>query len=95
MNQRYFSNIYWHFTGSPDNVNWSDCKKPKDILKYGKPKDEVKAFDIAIKILSSQVLKATCIENISAKIKTEKFCCVTDIPLMGVVHNFGHSGFEN
>lgn len=80
--QSYFSNIYWHFTGSPNNLDWNKIKMPKDILSNGK---KIKSDKIAIKhlleILDSKKLKATAVEQIENVYETEKFCCVTDIPL--------------
>lgn len=79
--QRYYSNIYWHLTGSPKDVDWSKAKKPKDILKQGAPRSASESFDILKLILSSRTLKGTCVEFITDSINTDKFCCVTDIPL--------------
>ena len=80
--QSYFSNIYWHFTGSPGNLDWSKIKMPKDILADGK---KIKSDKVAIKhlfeILDSKSLRATAEERIENIYETEKFCCVTDIPL--------------
>jgi len=80
--QSYFSNIYWHFTGSPENLDWNKIKMPKDILSNGV---KIKSDNIAIKnlleILDSKKLKATAIEKIENVYETERFCCVTDIPL--------------
>jgi hypothetical protein len=79
--QRYYSNIYWHFTGSPENIDWSKVKKPQDILKFGHPKKEEQSVEIMFKIIESQKLLATCYEKVAENFQTEKFCCVTDIPL--------------
>jgi hypothetical protein len=80
----YYSNIYWHFTGSPENIDWSKIKSPSEILDFGKPKDDHKSVDLLFKILESQHLLATCQEMISEKLYTSKFCCVTDIPLQNL-----------
>ncbi|MCX6338639.1 MAG: abortive infection system antitoxin AbiGi family protein [Candidatus Aureabacteria bacterium] len=82
MKQRYYSNIYWHFTGSPRGIDWGACKKPKDILLQGKPRPPEEALHTLFSILEIRKLLATCDERISEKLKTQKFCCVTDIPLM-------------
>jgi len=82
MKQRYYSNIYWHFTGSPRGVDWGVSKKPKDILLQGKPRPPEEALHTLFSILESRELLATCNERISEKLRTQKFCCVTDIPLM-------------
>lgn len=80
--QRYYSNIYWHFTGSPIGVDWGRCRKPKDILLQGKPRPAHEALETLFSILESKKLLATCTERISEKLSTQPFCCVTDIPLM-------------
>jgi len=84
MKQRYYSNIYWHFTGSPRGVDWGVCKKPKDILLQGKPRHSEEALHTLFAVLESRTLLATCNERISEKLSTQKFCCVTDIPLMDI-----------
>jgi hypothetical protein len=80
--QSYFSNIYWHFTGSQVNLDWSKIKMPRDILSDGK---KIKNDKVAVKhlfeILDTKSLKATAVERIENIYETEKFCCVTDIPL--------------
>jgi len=80
MSQRYYSNIYWHFTGSPEGVDWSQARCPKDITEQGPVLDNEKAAETLKLILDSSMLKATCVEKISETHKTDKFCCVTDIP---------------
>lgn len=82
MKQRYYSNIYWHFTGSPRGVDWGRCNKPKDILLQGKPGSPEEALETLFTILSSEKLLATSNERISEKLSTQRFCCVTDIPLL-------------
>lgn len=63
--QRYYSNIYWHFTGSPDNLDWHNVKSPEDILTLGgRTKSEAVSFNILDKILQSNKLLATCDEKI-------------------------------
>jgi hypothetical protein len=78
--QRYFSNIYWHFTGSPRDIDWHRVRKPDDISAQGAPKSSEDAFDIVKKILASRTLRAGCTEEIAPGLETDKFCCVTDIP---------------
>jgi hypothetical protein len=80
----YYSNIYWHFTGSPENIDWSKVKSPKEILDFGMPKDDNKSIEVLFKILESKVLLATCKEMISEDLYTSKFCCVTDIPIQNL-----------
>ncbi|MFG1491075.1 abortive infection system antitoxin AbiGi family protein [Oceanospirillum sp. HFRX-1_2] len=81
MSQRYYSNIYWHFTGSPKGIDWSIARCPKDITDQGPILNSLDAADILKKILDSSYLKATCTERISKGKETDTFCCVTDIPL--------------
>ena len=81
MSQRYYSNIYWHFTGSPKGVDWSIARCPKDITSQSPVLDDLEAAETLNLILELCLLKATCTEKISEKQVTDKFCCVTDIPL--------------
>ena len=91
--QRYRSGIFWHFTGSPNNVDWGRVTKPGDILKQGTPTSDEEAVSTALKILQSKKLKGTCQERVSETQRTNKFCCVTDIPIKDL-HNharyYGH-----
>ena len=75
--QSYFSKIYWHFTGGPA-VNWADIRTPKEIKN--KTKSSIEAVQILKQILSSRKLLATCTEKIMGELRTNKFCCVCDIP---------------
>lgn len=81
MSQRYYSNIYWHFTGSPKGVDWSITRCPKDITDQGAVVDDSTAAETLNLILTSKSLLATCTEKIAEGVETKKFCCVTDIPL--------------
>jgi hypothetical protein len=80
----YYSNIYWHFTGSPKNIDWKNINSPKDILAHGKPKTDDDAFEILKLILESKILKASSHEKIDWRFNTQSFCCVTDIPLQSL-----------
>ncbi|MFW6030843.1 MAG: abortive infection system antitoxin AbiGi family protein [Halanaerobiales bacterium] len=87
--QRYYSKIYWHFTGSPD-INWSEIKMPKEIEgKYKKPAESVEILKL---ILSSQKLIAGSPEKIHGNVKTNKFCCVCDIPLKDLIYHANYYG---
>ena len=83
VKMEHISNIYWHFTGSPTNVDWHSITSPKQISKN--PKSDRKAFEILKKIIKSQKLIATATEKIFDGIETDKFCCVTDIPLKDLI----------
>lgn len=89
--QRYFSDIYWHFTGAP-RINWHEATKPSDIRKLGEPKPISDAVDIATKILESRSLWATCTERVLPGIITDKFCCTTDIPLKDLLTHAQYYG---
>ena len=79
--QRYYSNIYWHFTGSPKGIDWHKVRRPADITKQG-PTQEPSAAVATLKlILNSRKLLASCTEKVVENLITAKFCCVTDIPL--------------
>ena len=93
VRQRYFSNIYWHFTGSPDIPEGSSVKRPADLHDQGlRPKPADEATDTAEKILASKELWATAQERLTEKIVTNKFCCVTDIPMKDLLHHAAFYG---
>ena len=79
--QRYYSNVYWHFTGSRKGVEWHNVRKPSDLTDKGEPQPPSDAVETLKLILGSNKLKATCHERIDKELITEKFCCVTDIPI--------------
>ena len=79
--QRYYSNIYWHFTGSPKGIDWREVRRPGDITKQGSVLNPVEAKDTLKLILTSKKLLGRCTERVIADLETAKFCCVTDIPL--------------
>lgn len=79
--QRYYSNIYWHFTGSPKGIDWRKVRCPADITTQGPILDPAAANDTLKLILTSRKLIGSCTERIVDDIETAKFCCVTDIPL--------------
>lgn len=79
--QRYYSNIYWHFTGSPKGIDWRKVRRPFDIATQGPILDSATATSILKLILTSKKLLGSCTERVVADLETAKFCCVTDIPL--------------
>jgi hypothetical protein len=79
--QRYYSNIYWHFTGSPKGIDWREIRRPADIERQGPVLDPVTAKETLKLILTSKKLLGSCVERVVADLETAKFCCVTDIPL--------------
>ncbi|UNC91646.1 abortive infection system antitoxin AbiGi family protein [Candidatus Contubernalis alkaliaceticus] len=88
--QRYYSNIYWHFTGGPEVDDWSKVKAPKEI--EGKLKSTEKAVDNLKLILSSKKLKAGSPEKIHGDIITGEFCCVCDIPIKDLTNHAKYYG---
>ncbi|MDC3416300.1 abortive infection system antitoxin AbiGi family protein [Aquibacillus salsiterrae] len=96
MKPRYYSNIYWHFTGGPtskrNGIVWHHFTNLKDVKKNSelrKPKD---AMNNLKSIIESNVLKATCTELISNKVETKKFCSVCDIPLVDLMYHKTYYG---
>jgi hypothetical protein len=81
MTQRYYSNIYWHFTGSPKGIDWRKVKCPNDILMQAPILSSQDATATLIKILNSRVLLGRCTEKVLEGLETKPFCCVTDIPV--------------
>jgi hypothetical protein len=79
--QRYYSNIFWHFTGSPKGIDWRKVRSPADITKQGPILKPATAKDTLKLILTSKKLLGTCTEQVVNELETAKFCCVTDIPL--------------
>lgn len=79
--QRYYSNIYWHFTGSPKGIDWRKVRCPADIERQGPVLDLPVAKDTLKAIISSKKLLGRCTERVIADLETAQFCCVTDIPL--------------
>ncbi len=87
--QRYYSNIYWHFTGSPD-VDWNIVTMPAEIK--GKAKSPEVSKNTLIKIILSQKLLAGVPEKIHGNVKTESFCCVCDIPFKDLISHAEYYG---
>ncbi|SDH85819.1 abortive infection system antitoxin AbiGi family protein [Alteribacillus bidgolensis] len=89
--QRYYSNIYWHFTGSPSDVDWKKIKKPKELKDYP-PKTIKDTYETLETILLSKTLKATSAEKVSSTEETAPFCCVCDIPLKDLDYHMKYYG---
>ncbi|WP_408009401.1 abortive infection system antitoxin AbiGi family protein [Pseudalkalibacillus sp. A8] len=87
--QRYYSRIYWHFTGSPKGD--VQVLSPDELVKKSKPKSEKESVDILLKILQSQRLKATSQEQVGPY-KTNAFCSTTDIPFKDLVEHAVYYG---
>jgi len=80
----YYSNVYWHFTGSPEGIDWHSVRSPNEIIKNGPPKNDNEAWAIFQKIIESEVLLAKSTELIIQGVSTDEFCCVTDIPIQNL-----------
>ncbi|WP_138414677.1 abortive infection system antitoxin AbiGi family protein [Aquibacillus sediminis] len=93
---RYYSNIYWHFTGGPVSIGrdiiWHHYRCLKDVKNNTTLKQPQQAMENLQSIISSKVLKATCTEKISESIETEMFCSVCDIPLNDLVYHRQYYG---
>ena len=79
--QRYYSNVFWHFTGSPRGIDWSKVHSPAELLQIGSPAEPVTGTSIALQILATGKLLASCSEQVAEEHATDRFCCVTDIPI--------------
>lgn len=88
-----YSNIFWHFTGSPTIKDNANVYKPTDLIKGKRtPKSEVNSIKKLKKILKSKTLLATSREKIIANIVTEKFCCVCDLPFKDLLTHSKYYG---
>ena len=88
--QRYYSQIYWHFTGGPRIPKDQVVYKPDDARKFGLKSDQ-EAFKTAQDILESGVLQAKAVESWNG-INTDNFSCVTDIPLKDLPYHAQYYG---
>ncbi|MCT2536402.1 abortive infection system antitoxin AbiGi family protein [Aquibacillus koreensis] len=91
LKPRYYSNIYWHFTGGPVSNNqtniWHQSRSLRDVKVHSSLKTPKEALGNLENILSSKTLKATSTEYISEEVETKKFCCVCDIPLNDLIYH--------
>lgn len=97
MQQRYYSGVYWHFVGRP-KIGPYLIESPNDYTKKGRRvKNPSESFDIVKNILKTKTLLATATEAVAfgdKVINSDKFCCVTDIPLKDLeLHGtyYGHT----
>lgn len=88
--QRYYSRIYWHFTGSPKGGK-PGALSPEELLKSSKPKSEAESIDILLAILESQVLEASSKEKVG-DYETKAFCSTTDIPFKDLIDHSAYYG---
>lgn len=92
MTQRYFCQIYWHFTGGPRIPDDVRVTRPSEAASDDRPlKIPSEAFEIACNILESRTLKATSRE-IWGEVASQKFACVTDIPLKDLTSHAEYYG---
>ena len=88
-----YSNIFWHFTGSPTIKDNENVHKPADLIKGKRTtKSEVDSIKKLKKILKSKTLLATSREKIIDNIVTEKFCCVCDLPFKDLLTHSKYYG---
>ncbi|WP_349409474.1 abortive infection system antitoxin AbiGi family protein [Pseudalkalibacillus sp. SCS-8] len=88
--QRYYSRIYWHFTGSPKGGH-EPASSPDELLKKSNPKPEAESVEILLSILGSRVLEATSTEKVGAY-ETKAFCSTTDIPFKDLLDHADYYG---
>ncbi len=88
--QRYYSRIYWHFTGSPKGAT-PGVLSPDELLKKSKPKSDKESVEILLAILDSKVLEATSEEEVG-DYRTNAFCSTTDIPFKDLVEHAVYYG---
>ncbi|MCF6139297.1 abortive infection system antitoxin AbiGi family protein [Pseudalkalibacillus berkeleyi] len=88
--QRYYSRIYWHFTGSPKDGHL-EAHSPDELLKVSKPKSDEESIYILLSILESSSLIASSSEQVGRH-KTGNFCSTTDIPFKDLVNHSRYYG---
>ncbi|MDL4839532.1 abortive infection system antitoxin AbiGi family protein [Aquibacillus rhizosphaerae] len=93
---RYYSNIYWHFTGGPVSNNntsiWHHYRSLKDVKENSSLRDPKKALNNLKNIIKTKILKATTTELISESVETNEFCCVSDVPLKDLTYHRKYYG---
>ncbi|QHS22933.1 hypothetical protein GWK91_08230 [Virgibacillus sp. MSP4-1] len=96
MKPRFYSNIYWHFTGGPVSKDGSEVWHHFRCLREVKENTTLRHPDRAMgnlkNILQSKVLQATTTEKVLEKVETDEFCCVCDIPLKDLVFHRQYYG---
>lgn len=88
----YYSNVYWHFVGSPEDMDWSEIYRPSDIIINGR---QTKSDDTCMKILKSIIQTNKLLAKSTIRFdefETEKFCCVTDIPIQNLKEHTKYYG---
>lgn len=88
-----YTKVFWHFTGSPNDVRWDLVKKRSDILNFGGPKSPDIAFSILKLILTSKTLKSgKCNEKIVDQLEIKPFCSVTNLPVYELINHSKYFG---
>lgn len=88
-----YTKVFWHFTGSPNDVRWDLVKKRSDILNFGGPKSPDIAFSILKLILTSKTLKSgKCNEKIVDQLEIKPFCSVTKLPVYELINHSKYFG---
>ncbi|WLD93958.1 abortive infection system antitoxin AbiGi family protein [Alkalihalobacillus sp. AL-G] len=88
--QRYYSRIYWHFTGSPTG-SFTGLLTPDELLQKSQPKSDDESVALVESIIESQILKATGEDQVGSY-KTNAFCCTTDIPFKDLLNHSVYYG---
>ncbi|MRG88369.1 abortive infection system antitoxin AbiGi family protein [Salinibacillus xinjiangensis] len=85
MKPRFYSNIYWHFTGGPvskdGSVVWHNYRCLREVKENTFLRQPKEAMENLKNIIQTKVLQATSTEKVLESVITDKFCCVCDIPL--------------
>jgi hypothetical protein len=96
MKPRFYSNIYWHFTGGPvsrdGSIVWHRFRCLQEVKENTQLRSPSEAMENLKNILNMKMLKATCTELISDNLETEPFCCVSDIPLEDLTFHRNYYG---
>lgn len=92
MAQRYYSQVYWHFTGGPRIPANLRVTRPREAVGAERPlKDPEEAFHIALRILKDRKLEARSKEY-WGEVTSDQFACVTDIPLKDLTSHASYYG---
>ncbi|GAA0483674.1 hypothetical protein GCM10008986_06000 [Salinibacillus aidingensis] len=96
MKPRFYSNIYWHFTGGPVSKDgsevWHHFRCLREVKENTTLRHPERAMGNLKNILQSKVLQATTTEKVLEKVETDEFCCVCDIPLKDLVFHRQYYG---
>ncbi|SET77463.1 Putative abortive phage resistance protein AbiGi, antitoxin [Salinibacillus kushneri] len=96
MKPRFYSNIYWHFTGGPVSKDgskvWHHYRCLREVKENTTLRHPEKAMENLKNIIQSKVLQATTTEKVLEAVETDEFCCVCDIPLKDLMFHRQYYG---